>query len=799
MRGKNRLRFDPYIDPKICTQRIAEQKYHEGVIRINKRNRSDAYVTCETLDADIFINGLHDRNRALDGDTVIVELIDLEKIWAKKKESVIQKREQRHSTAAERPPQEEGEEDKGKPKYAGKVVYVSPNSTEQTYSGLLSLSQKFSDNGGEPNKEKNIRLAWFKPIDSRAPLIAVQLRYAPKDILANEDKYKNLLMVCKITRWPIDSNNPFGIVTRELGHVGNIAAETEAVLLDNKIIERPFGQKALNGLPEVPWSIKAADITKRRDLRDTRIFTIDPATAKDLDDAVHITKLTEDTFEVGVHIADVSHFINQHTELDHEAYDRGTSTYLCDRVIPMLPSLLCEELCSLNPGVERLAFSVIWKMDGTGNILDTWFGKSVIKSCAKLAYEDAQSVIDGQGLPATIAIKQYLPVQIEQDIEFLYKLSKQMRGRRFANGALSINSIRLSFKLNDLGEPCEVSIYEQKEANRLIEEFMLCANMSVAKKICQHYPDEALLRQHASPHERSLNEFIKLTDNLGYHFDCSTAGSIQESFNKIDKPEVKAVLQLLAVKPMQRAKYFCTGSTDIDKFRHYALNVPLYTHFTSPIRRFADIIVHRQLQSALLGKDFCGYKKSDTVKAASHCNARKEGAKNSQDMNIQLYLSHYLHMVEENTKKPIICSAIITHVLKDCFEILVQDYGLEKRIHMDSLPIERFVFDPHKVALTAYWKEGIESNREFDRARKLDQDYIEPSGIQLYLDHDNNDEDQLSKPVIKIPEELLSDKLIDRKKKMQRFEAFSKIDVRIQVDVERSPPVVYIYPVNPFI
>ncbi|KAI8077552.1 hypothetical protein BDF21DRAFT_439053 [Thamnidium elegans] len=798
MRGKNRLRFDPYIDPKICTQGMADQKYYQGIIRINKRNRSDAYVTCETLEADVFINGLHDRNRALDGDTVVIELIDLEKVWAKKKESMIQKREQRHSTAAERPPQEEGEEDKGKPKYAGKVVYVPPNNTEQTYSGLLSLSQRFSDS--EPNKEKNIRLAWFKPIDSRAPLIAVQLRYAPKDILTNEEKYKNLLMVCKINRWPIDSNNPFGIITKELGHIGNIAAETEAVLLDNKIVERPFGQKALNGLPEVPWTIKPADITKRRDLRDTRIFTIDPATAKDLDDAVHITKLTEDTFEVGVHIADVSHFINQHTALDHEAYDRGTSTYLCDRVIPMLPSLLCEELCSLNPGVERLAFSVIWKMDGAGNVLDTWFGKSVIKSCTKLAYEDAQSVIDGQGLPKTVSIKQYLPSQIEQDIEFLYKLSKQMRERRFANGALSINSIRLSFKLNEIGEPCEVSIYEQKEANRLIEEFMLCANMSVAQKIFQRYPDEALLRQHTSPHERSLNEFIKLADNLGYHFDCSTAGSIQESFNKIQKPEVKAVLQLLAVKPMQRAKYFCTGSTDTNKFRHYALNVPLYTHFTSPIRRFADIIVHRQLQSAILEKDFCGYKKSDITKAASHCNERKEGAKNSQDMNIQLYLSHYLHMVEENTKKPIICSAIITHVLKDCFEILVQDYGLEKRIHMDSLPIERFVFDPHKIALTAYWKEGIESNREFDRARKLDQDYIEPSGIQLYLDQDNNnDEEQLSKPMIKIPEELLSDKLIDREKKMQRFEAFSKIDVRIQVDVERSPPVVYIYPVNPFI
>lgn len=261
---------------------------------------------------------------------------------------------------------------------------------------------------------------------------------------------------------------------------------------------------------------------------------------------------------------------------------------------------------------------------------------------------------------------------------------------------------------------------------------------------------------------------------------------------------MKSVLQLLAVKPMQRAKYFCTGSTDINKFRHYALNVPLYTHFTSPIRRFADIIVHRQLQAALMGKSSCGYKKSDVQKAASHCNERKEGAKNSQEQNIQLYLSHYLHMVETKTEKPVLATAIITHVLKDCFEILVPDYGLEKRVHMDALPIERFVYDPHKIALSVYWKEGVESNRAFDQGRKLDEDYIEPSGIQLYVEGDPNDEDQASKAIYKIPDELLSENLIDREKKMQRFEAFTKIDVRIQVNVERSPPIVNIYPVNPF-
>jgi protein SSD1 len=249
---------------------------------------------------------------------------------------------------------------------------------------------------------------------------------------------------------------------------------------------------------------------------------------------------------------------------------------------------------------------------------------------------------------------------------------------------------------------------------------------------------------------------------------------------------------------MQRAKYFCTGSCDNIKYRHYALNVPLYTHFTSPIRRFADIIVHRQLEAALTSKESCGYKKDAVQKAASHCNDRKEGAKNSQDQNIQLYLYHYLHMLEEESKQCVIRPAIVTQVLKDCFEILVPDFGLEKRVHMDALPIERFVYDPQRNALAAYWKEGVESNREWDQARRLDEDYVEPSGTQLYLDEDSNDESATIKPVYKMYDELLSDNLIDNATKMQRFEPFSKITVRIQVNVERSPPIVNIYPVNPF-
>ncbi|CEG62754.1 Putative RNB domain-containing protein [Rhizopus microsporus] len=833
---KSRMRFERYLDPKICEKRAKEKEtnLYKGILRINKRNRTDAYVTTDKLESDIFIFGLRDRNRALEGDTVFVELVDVDTVWAKKKDGMTRKKDESDSVIVD---------EKSKPKYAGKVVCVQSVRKDRLFSGTISIQRasnginavangnaaeeetdieavnelvdddegqetvegsrsSSSDKEIEPKKDNHhVRVVWFKPLDKRAPLIMIPVKNAPYDILDNEAKYTNLIVVVKITRWPIDSLNPIGAFVRELGHIGNIPAETEAILADNGISELPFSKKALSGLPPTPWSIEQSEIDKRRDLRTTRIFTIDPATAKDLDDAVHVTQLDKDNFEVGVHIADVSHFVKQHTALDHEAFDRGTSTYLCDRVIPMLPSLLCEELCSLNPGVDRLAFSVIWKMDSAGNVKETWFGKTIIRSCAKLAYDDAQNVIEGHGLPKTVIIRDDHKVSdVEQDILYLFEMSKKMRERRFANGALSINSIRLSFKLNDIGEPCEVSIYEQKDANRLIEEFMLRANMSVAEKIREHYPNEALLRQHSPPHEKSLNEFLRIVDSLGYKFDGSTAGSLQESFNSIESEDVKSVLKLLAVKPMQRAKYFCTGSfEDINRFRHYALNVPYYTHFTSPIRRFADIVVHRQLEAALANKKSCGYKKAAVQKAAGHCNERKEGAKNSQDMNLQLYLYHYLYNLEKETKKPVICTAIVTQVLKDAIDILVPEYGLEKRLHVDAIPIERYVFDGNKTTLSVYWKEGVDSSWEWDQKRRSDQDFVEPVGTQIELDDEQDNDDENNEVVtVKIPEELLEENTLDRETRMQTFKTFSKLNVRIQVNVERSPPIVNIYPINPF-
>ncbi|RKP24583.1 hypothetical protein SYNPS1DRAFT_16981, partial [Syncephalis pseudoplumigaleata] len=303
-------------------------------------------------------------------------------------------------------------------------------------------------------------------------------------------------------------------------------------------------------------------------------------------------------YSIGVHIADVSHFVTPHTALDEEAQKRGSTTYLVDRAIPMLPPLLCEQLCSLQPGVDRLAFSVIWHMTPEGRILDTWYGRTIIRSCCQLSYEHAQTVIEGGELPDNLKVdRAHSAAQIAEDIRLLHQLSQGLRKRRYDDGAVSIHSVKLAFDLDEAGMPVDCHVYERKASHILIEEFMLLANISVAKRIAVTFPEQALLRRHAPPISRRMDSFTELSQQLGHHIDGSSSQRLQESLAAIDDPEV---LCCLCIKSMRRARYFCTGAMDITGFHHYALNTPLYTHFTSPIRRYADIIVHRLLAASLM-------------------------------------------------------------------------------------------------------------------------------------------------------------------------------------------------------
>ncbi|KAF9108310.1 hypothetical protein BGX27_008401 [Mortierella sp. AM989] len=584
-----------------------KSKYVQGVLRINKRNRSDAYVTVDSLpEGDVYICGSKDRNRALEGDVVGIELIDFEDMPLQKLEGGKEKKKNKRVEDVE----EAGEADVEdiKPKYCGRVVSIVERSLVQMFSGTLTLQrpsgsakknerrrQDDEDLKGQP------RIVWFKPTDKRVPLIAIPIDQAPEDFVENHASYGHRLFIATIKRWPLSSLHPFGHLERELGNIGNIDIETEALLADNNVITTVFGEKVEKCLPELPWIITEKELGCRRDLRQSCTFTIDPATAKDLDDAVSCISLEDGTFEIGVHIADVSHFIKVGSALDREAKARASTVYLVQKAIPMLPTILSEDLCSLRANVERLTYSIFWKMTESGDILDTSFSKSVIRSCAQLSYDDAQKVITTGSLDSKVEVFNHPRSLVEDNIRTFFKLSLILRQKRFDNGALSLNPIKLAFETDEKDTPLEVSVYELKESNRLIEEFMLLANMSVAKQIYDFFPEQALLRRQEEPLEKRMADFIQNMNKAGLELDASSAGALQVSMDAIQDPDIRKVVRLLALKPMHRAKYICSGMLAPNKYHHYSLNVPLYTHFTSPIRRYADIIVHRLLEASLTG------------------------------------------------------------------------------------------------------------------------------------------------------------------------------------------------------
>ncbi|KAL9544808.1 hypothetical protein MBANPS3_007440 [Mucor bainieri] len=838
--------FLPFWNPLDIERGIEEGKLHQGIMRLTK-NSADAYVKSDDLDFDIYIGGAHDRNRAMDGDLVAVELVDVEAVWELRKERQRKRREMYLQRVKEKrdledqqdrkvPEQfedpieeeepviadagaEDSDEESHKPVYCGHVVGILEKAPNATYTGIIladepGLPEEYKGNARE-RQQNGSAIAWFKPTDRRVPIFKLQGRDIPRELYDNEEYFQTHIFSVSLIRWQITDRRPCGRLEREIGPVGDLLTERQASITSNCIIDTGFTPVALGCLPPTPWAIPQREYTIRRDLRHERVFSIDPPTAKDLDDALHIKELEDGFFEVGVHIADVSYFLKRNTALDAEARARGTSTYLVDSVIPMLPSLLCEELCSLNPGVERLAFSVIWKMDQQGKPVETWFGKTIIKSCAKLAYDDAQQVIDGGVLPVDVDIfGAHDDYAISNDILMLHSLSVQMRQQRYDGGSLSMNSVKLQFVLDDKGEPIAFSQFEAKAANRLIEEFMLLANISVAHKIAQAFPDEALLRRHEFPLSKRLNEFIKVTEVLGLDFDGHSAGSLQASFNSVNNQDVKDVLLILAIRTMQRAKYFCSGSLDITKFHHYALNESFYTHFTSPIRRYADVIVHRLLETAISNDNNrrampCPYNKKMLQKIAFECNTKKDGAKNAQDNDIMLYLCRYLTTLEK-LNGPVYTKADVIIVSKETYEVCVPEYGLEKRIHLNDLPVSRFVFDKANLSLKIFWKRGVpvtmRNEEKMYAERVTKDDYSSEGDDEDEVDENGDPLDSLARMTLqesrhsKIVDAgiLIPPVILDEETCMQTISMFSQIDVRLQINNQVSPPMINIYPVNPF-
>ena len=428
------------------------------------------------------------------------------------------------------------------------------------------------------------------------------------------------------------------------------------------------------------------------------------------------------SFEVGVHIADVSYFVREDTSIDEEALHRATSVYLVQKVIPMLPPLLCEQLCSLNPNVDRLAFSCIFRMTSDGCLCPhhkPFFGRTVICSCAKLDYATAQRMVDGlipsspseshanedshiDDLPDTIwEMRRRPPLacnqkawQISRDVQLLHSLAMSRRSRRLAHGALSLNNPKITFRLDGDGNPVSSSLYEIRESNQLIEEYMLLANYLVAEKLVETVGRYGFLRCHPPPNPSGLESLVALGARVGYDIDISSAHALQRSLKDIsasEDPVVARAITTLMMLPMTNAEYFVVDKTPSSHWKHYALAIPYYTHFTSPIRRYADIVVHRFLQHGLAmeqaedrnsvermlkGK----YSLSKLHQVAEQCNTRKKSAHNAQLRSDEVFLGVYL------TQNPAPhAKAVVIGVGEKSFSVLVLEYSLQARIFLDKI------------------------------------------------------------------------------------------------------------------
>ena len=523
---------------------IPSQNYYEGIVDMTGRN--NAYVICEDLDSDVFVP-FNLLNKALHGDLVEVYVFPRRR--------------------------------KGK-KIEGEITKILERK-KTTFVGIVQLQKNF---------------AFVNPTDFKM----YSDIFVPKNKIGDAEHGDKVIV--EIIDWPKDADSPNGKIVQVLGKPGEHDTEIHAILAEYGLPYN-FPEEVEHYANKLDTSITKEEIAKRRDMRDVPTFTIDPKDAKDFDDALSFQVLEDGNFEVGIHIADVSHYIDLDSVLEEEAYNRATSVYLVDRVVPMLPEILSNNACSLRPNEEKLTFSAVFKMNKDAQVLDKWFGRTVTYSDRRFAYEEAQAMIENQNnsVPADVSLtgESYeVENHIAEAIITLDEMAKLMRGRRLSAGAISFDKVEVKFELNDKSEPIGVYFKTTKDANKLIEEFMLLANRKVAEFIGKQ-KKTFVYRVHDEPDDEKLMLLQGVISKFGYSIDMKSKKAVTSSLNalleEVQGTKEQNLVDTLTIRTMSKAVY------TTDNIGHYGLAFDYYTHFTSPIRRYPDVMVHRLLQHYLDG------------------------------------------------------------------------------------------------------------------------------------------------------------------------------------------------------
>ncbi|EPS64115.1 hypothetical protein M569_10665, partial [Genlisea aurea] len=783
-----RTYFPRYWSSEAVNDALKKGELFKASFCVNAYNRFEAYGRIDGLQTDVLIDGLIAQNRAVEGDTVVIA-VDPPSLWPRMKGSygsascsssksdhhealtrtqnssgAKSKQEEEYEHAVSRISSEDGPDDgngggssfeklcslvnlyPSKRPTGSVVAVVEKSHRRDRVVGFLCVKQYLLNRGTKKKNSRKNKIQSLKndgfvllaPVDPKFTKMMIPVEGLPVEVMKRledgDPTIESDLVAAKIVDWIEECHIPIASLVTVFGKGSDIQPQIAAILFENGINTSGFSPQVLACVPQVPWKVPQEEAESRTDLREVCIFTIDPASATDLDDALSVETLPDGHFRVGVHIADASYFVLPDTAVDIDARIRSTSVYLLRSKLSMLPPMLSDDVASLIPGESRLAVSILFDISAGGEILDHWIGRTVIRSCCKLSYESAEDIIEGRyDSHDSIAAAEDRPAlygkfewsDVISSVRSLHEISTILRDNRYRSGAVSIETSKVAFLFDDQGFPYDTFFRERTNSDSLVEEFMLLANRTVAEVITRAYPSRALLRRHSEPNTRKLREFESFCSKHGLEAaDFSSSARLHRWLECIrsevsDDPVFCAILTSCAAKSMQLSSYVCSGDyEDSGDLKHYALGVPLYTHFTSPLRRYADILVHRTLAAVLEAEDTCTKTKNSRccrltgshfdrgevesaeaqealsaaaskhelpsreilASAASHCNVMNLAARRVEDSTGKLYVWDLVRK-----KQVVHFEARVTAIGPKFMSVYIPKLAMERRIHYDEV------------------------------------------------------------------------------------------------------------------